>query len=91
MPLMLKLKIDIVGKDDFGLSGIFRKINEKQHYMMISENFKITGISENIYKDIFQEHFTLSEVQQFNINKIIPLFLGTITIKNEEDEAYGNI
>lgn len=46
---MLKLKIDIVGKDDFGISGILRKINEKHHYMLISENFKIAGISENIY------------------------------------------
>ncbi|KAL4487833.1 hypothetical protein ABPG73_005093 [Tetrahymena malaccensis] len=90
IPLMLKLKIDIVGKDDFGISGIFRRVSEKQNFMMISETFNISGISENIYKEVFSQYFTLSEVQQFNVNKLIPLFLGTVTIKNEEDEAYSN-
>ncbi|KAL4499327.1 hypothetical protein ABPG72_006913 [Tetrahymena utriculariae] len=90
IPLMIKLKIDIVGKDDFGISGIFRRVSEKQNFMMISETFNISGISENIYKEVFSQYFTLSEVQQFNVNKLIPLFLGIVTIKNEEDEAYSN-
>ncbi|EWS73882.1 bowman-birk serine protease inhibitor family protein (macronuclear) [Tetrahymena thermophila SB210] len=90
IPLMLKLKIDIVGKDDFGISGIFRRVSEKQNFMMISEAFNISGISESIYKEVFSQYFTLSEVQQFNVNKLIPLFLGTVTIKNEEDVAYSN-
>lgn len=46
---MLKLKIEVVGKDDFGVSGIFRKVNEKYNYMMVSESFNICGLSEGIF------------------------------------------
>lgn len=78
IPVQLKLKIELLGQDDFGISGIFKKLPEKNYAMMISETFNVAGISEKFFKEVFEESFTLPEVRAFNINKIIPLFLATI-------------
>lgn len=88
-PVMLKLKIEVIGQDDFGVSGIFKKVTNKLEYLLVSDKFRIAGISENMYKKFFRENFDVLETRSFNINKIFPLFLGTMEMKAQDLEETG--
>lgn len=83
IPVLLKLKIELLGSDDFGISGIFKSISEKYLYLIVSEAFTIAGISEKFFKDVLAQSFTLNEARSFNVNKIIPMFLATIHLQQE--------
>lgn len=57
MPVMLKLKIESLASDDFGISGIFRKLSDRSDFLMVDSNFRIAGISEHFFKSVFSSDF----------------------------------
>lgn len=78
---MLKLKIETLASDDFGVSGIFKRLSDRHDYVMIDSMNRIAGISQRLFETIFESvGFVLAELRSINLTKLIPLLLATIEL-----------
>ncbi|EAR84011.2 transmembrane protein, putative (macronuclear) [Tetrahymena thermophila SB210] len=90
VPIDLRIKIDHFSSQDYGVSGLMTKISQMTEYILLTDDFCISNMTEKLYRQCFQFQFKdeYHRIKNIDILRIIPL-IGALNFKQSSNLING--
>ncbi|KAL4468869.1 hypothetical protein ABPG72_008796 [Tetrahymena utriculariae] len=90
VPIDLRIKIDHFSSQDYGVSGLMTKISQLTEYILLTDDFCISNMTEKLYRQCFQFQFKddYHRIKSIDILRIIPL-IGALNFKQSSSLING--
>ncbi|KAL4431813.1 hypothetical protein ABPG74_015253 [Tetrahymena malaccensis] len=90
VPVDLRVKIDHFSNQDYGVSGLLTKISQLTEYILLTDDFCISNMTEKLYRQCFYFQFKdeYHRIKSIDILRIIPL-IGALNFKQSQNLING--